>query len=247
MSQHQLDPEQARRLLASAAGAFETRPDGFDRIRVGYRRRRLVRRASAVGVGAIALSSMGLALFEFLPTSGTSTHLIVPAGGPSPGANTPPTAPTGSAATPEAAAPPPGCATSDLQVTVKPSGAAAGTSYVQVVFLNRAGRPCVLRGYPGVSFTDPSGKQLGQPAREGPIGGAQVSAVTLKSGQTATAFVGLPDTANYPPAACNQAAATDMRVYPPNETIAVLVPLTTEVCTAAEGMATVGPVQPGQA
>lgn len=247
MSRHELDPERARSLLHSAAGAYEASPDSFDRVRAGHRRRTRIRRASAAGIGAVTFSALGLAAAQLLPGSGPSTHVVVPVGqqsaAPSPSTTT---APVTTAATTAPAEMTPPCGTSELRVSVSPASAAAGTLYYQIEFLNTAARSCTLRGYPGVSFTDAGGNQLGYPASEEPIAGAQTTTVLVLAGHAVTATLGIPDAYNFPPAACNPVAATSMRVYPPNQTASVLVPFTTTLCTSTQGTAMVAPVQSSQ-
>lgn len=247
MSRQQLDPEQARSLLRSAAQAYGSPPDGFDRIRAGYRRRVRVRRASALGAGAVTLSALGLAVAQILPSPSAGTHVIVPVGHPTPGVSAPTAgiAPSTTAAAgtlPVAAAPE--CPTSDLRISIGSTGAAAGTAYIQVEFLNDGQQACSLRGYPGVSFTDAAGRQVGYPAVENSA--SDVTTVVVGRQQSVAAMVGIPNAGNFPPADCNAVDATDMRVYPPNQTESQLVPFTASVCTTTKGAASVTPVRPGQ-
>ncbi len=139
------------------------------------------------------------------------------------------------------------CATSNLTVTVQPGNAAAGTFYQQVVFRNNGSQSCTLSGYPGVSFVDQPGGQLGQPADRTDIAGEPVKTVVLAPGQSGSATVGLPDTGNFPPTDCNAATAASMRVYPPNQLDSILVPDAQRVCTTAQGRTMVGPIQFGTA
>jgi Protein of unknown function (DUF4232) len=78
---------------------------------------------------------------------------------------------TGAAAKP--GADPALCNSATLSVTLGPSEGAAGTVYAPLRFSNRAGRSCVVQGFPGVSYvTGDRGDQVGQAAqRDGAPGG----------------------------------------------------------------------------
>lgn len=136
------------------------------------------------------------------------------------------------------------CPTSQLTVGLGTSGGAAGTAYQQVLFRNHGRTSCTLFGYPGVSFTDPSGRQLGVPARRVNLTGQRVTAVTLAPGQFANAAVGIPDPYNFPGGACHRVTASDLRVYPPDQYASVLVPFPVQVCTTSNAGAFVTPVRP---
>lgn len=265
MSGPGLDPQQARQLLHDAADGYHTPPDGFQRIQRGYRRRRNGRRLAAAAAAVVVLGGAGVAAAELTGGKGSpnGTRVVVPAGG---GTSAPsvttartlaPTHATAPAGPPLSVAPvvPPSsgspgvgpCATSNLTVTVQPGNAAAGTFYQLVIFRNHGTQTCALSGYPGVSFADASGQQLGQPAQRTDIAGQPVKTVVLAAGQSGSATVGLPDTGNFPTADCNAVTAASIRVYPPNQLDAALVPDAQKVCTTAQGRTMVGPVQFGTA
>jgi Protein of unknown function (DUF4232) len=117
-------------------------------------------------------------------------------------------------------------------------GAAAGTQYFELMFRNRAAFACVLTGYPGVSFLDASGRQIGPAAQRNPM---TYGSVTLGASMTVYAQVGVgnPDVD-----ACPAATAHEIRVFPPNETVAALVapPSGLRVCSRQTVTAFVGPV-----
>ncbi|WP_317698844.1 DUF4232 domain-containing protein, partial [Aeromicrobium sp. REDSEA-S32_B7] len=112
-----------------------------------------------------------------LLTAGCSSH---DASDPSVGSGRPsPTSTTAPASTgPSASAPPtptsspsassaPTCTTADLRVTVRPdpNGAAAGSTFDDVLLRNTGGTTCLMTGWPGVSFvTGSQGRQVGAPA-----------------------------------------------------------------------------------
>jgi Protein of unknown function (DUF4232) len=60
----------------------------------------------------------------------------------------------------------PRCDGASLAVSVTDGGGAAGTVYYRVVFTNRSGDPCYLRGFPGVSAADASGKATVNASRD---------------------------------------------------------------------------------
>lgn len=129
-------------------------------------------------------------------------------------------------------------------MTLGTTGAAAGTSYQQVDFQNRGSQPCTLTGYPGVSFTDSGGSQVGYPASRNPS--ASPVTVTLASGEYATAAVGIPDYGNFPSNLCRARSASNLRVYPPNQRGSVLVPDMQTVCTTTNGRPSVTTVRAGK-
>jgi hypothetical protein len=72
-----------------------------------------------------------------------------------------------------------------------------------------------------VSLVDASGAQLGQPAQRDP--GTTPIVATLHGGDSAYALIGFPNPDNFPAGKCT-AESANMRVYPPDETEALLLP-----------------------
>lgn len=138
------------------------------------------------------------------------------------------------------------CATSALKVTLGSRTGAAGTFYQAVNFENVGPTACTLVGYPGVSFTDGSGHQIGMPADRANLAGRSSTTVVLQPQAFANAAVALPNTDNFPKADCDPAGYVTMRVYPPNQTVPVSVSLLGEVCTTADGGTEVSPVASGK-
>ena len=124
------------------------------------------------------------------------------------------------------------CPTALLRATVnKAQGSgAAGTSYVPIDFTNVSGHGCDMFGFPGVSFvTGPGGSQIGAAAaRQTSFGGVTV---TLASGATAHAWVGIADAGNFPAASCVPVTAHWLKVYPPDQFAALYTRFTTTVCS----------------
>lgn len=95
-----------------------------------------------------------------------------------------------------------------------------------------------MTGYPGVSFLGASGSQIGLPAQR--ITQTH-GTVTLAPAATAYANVGVGNPAVNE---CPAATARQIRVFPPNETVAALVapPTGLLICTRQTMGVFVGPV-----
>ena len=68
------------------------------------------------------------------------------------------------------------CAVSDLRISPTAAGGSAGAFHYQLVFLNTSASMCTLYGFPGVSFLDSRGHQIGPAAQEGPARGPPTGA-----------------------------------------------------------------------
>jgi hypothetical protein len=116
------------------------------------------------------------------------------------------------------------CKANELKVTEgQGNGGAAGSTYPAVQFTNTGSRTCVLQGFPGVSYvTGDSGQQVGGAAsRDGSIG----AGVKLKPGAMASSVVKMAETGNYDPAQCKPVAVRGLRIYAPDDTAALFLPL----------------------
>jgi hypothetical protein len=134
---------------------------------------------------------------------------------------------------------PSACRTDQLEGALRfgPGSGSAGHLTGTLLLRDVSPVPCTLRGYPGVSFVDAHGRQLGIPAeREGPAG----TTVALRPGEAAGALLTLVDVGVYPRSACRPARATGLRVYPPDQTAALDVAHPLRVCRGDERTATVG-------
>ncbi len=98
-----------------------------------------------------------------------------------------------------------------------------------------------MDGYPGVSFVDAQGHQIGVPASRALGAGGPV---TLAAGATAAALIAYHDAyvSTFPN--CQPTTAAGIRVYPPGETESLVVPTNLMVCANvnAPGTAGVSPV-----
>lgn len=142
------------------------------------------------------------------------------AGSPSPAepASGPGTTPDTSTPDPsDGAASPLRCLTPDLAGSLEAveGGASAGHYELEIVLENEASEPCVLQGWPGVSFVgDGDGTQIGAAAtldRSSPHG-----SVTLAPGASAHANLSVANAQNFDEG-CEQTTADGLRVYPPGE------------------------------
>ena len=138
---------------------------------------------------------------------------------------------TASPAVPAAMASTPRCATAGLVVWMDTQGSgAAGSIFYTLEFTNLSGHACTLYGHPGVSAASLSGRQLGSPAAWDP---PSAHAVRLASGATAYAVLQYSDvvTSGSGPRPCDAVTAAGLRVYPPGQTAAKIVPFPLKACT----------------
>jgi hypothetical protein len=123
------------------------------------------------------------------------------------------TSASASAAAPAASTP--RCTAADLSVWLNlgEANAAAGTAFYPLEFTNVSNRACHLFGYPGVSATNGSGKQLGNAA--GRNARFKATTVTIAAGGTAHAEVDWVASGLSPAIKCKPTTATFIRVVPP--------------------------------
>jgi hypothetical protein len=185
------------------------------------------------------------------------------AGCASSGTSSPPAAPGSTAPTPTTASPAPSsantpavaspsspaagpaaCPTSSLKVKEGVSQGYAGGVYVAIDFTNTSGSACTLYGYPGVSLVSgPPYMQIGLAAKRSTSTPKKL--VTLAPGATANALLQIVDALNYPSASCGPTKATALKVYPPNQTVPVYLPNTSNGCTKPVQIMYIGAVKPG--
>ncbi|MET0235850.1 MAG: DUF4232 domain-containing protein [Kibdelosporangium sp.] len=151
-------------------------------------------------------------------------------------ASQPPVSPTLSSETPPAPPAPPGpvadkgeCKAASLRLSIGNGDTAAGTTFRQLVFTNTGTVPCVIQGFPGVSYVaGDDGHQVGPAAvREG----AKGEAIDLAPGASAAAPVGFTQVRNYDEAVCKPTAVRGLRVYPPQETASLFIALEGTGCS----------------
>jgi Protein of unknown function (DUF4232) len=141
-------------------------------------------------------------------------------------ATTSPAAPTRAAA----AGSTPRCATYGLVVWLDTQGnGAAGSTYYNLKLTNLSGHACTLFGYPGVSAVNLGGHQFGSAASRD--NSHRPRLVSLASGATATVVLRIVDADNFPASTCRQVTAAGLRVYPPNQTAAKMIPFPFRACS----------------
>jgi len=161
-----------------------------------------------------------------------------PATPPSPRAASSSPAPSAAGSTPGAASSPAlsppataaaACPASTLQVKPGVAEGYAGGVYQVIEFTNTSGASCTLYGYPGVSLvTGPPYAQVGLAAKR--VSTAPVKLVTLAPGRSATATLQIVDALNFPAGRCGPVKATNLKVYPPNQTVPVYLANTSYGC-----------------
>jgi hypothetical protein len=166
--------------------------------------------------------------------------------------STPAPSPTPSAtpsASPAPRMPATQCPTSALRARVSKTtgGAAAGTFYYPIDFTNTSGHSCDMYGFPGVSFvTGNPGSQIGAAASRQKTFGPET--VTLASGATAHAWLGIVDAGNFSPSACGPVTAHWLKIYPPDQYTALYTKFTAQVCSKKVSTSTpllILPMRPG--
>jgi hypothetical protein len=129
-----------------------------------------------------------------------------------------------------AAASTPICSTSGTDGWIDTTGnGAAGSIYYTLELTNLSGHTCTITGYPGVSAVDLAGHQLGSAASRDAVHAPRPA--TLVNGATATAVLRIVQAANYPVATCKKTTAAGLRVYPPGQTAAKIVPFPFQACS----------------
>jgi hypothetical protein len=123
------------------------------------------------------------------------------------------------------------CTLGDLRLHLSNGNGAAGTDYYRLRMTNTSASPCRTGGYGGVSLVArPDGPPLGAPAVRTMPGLKRV--FTLAPGASASAVLAITVAENYPRSRCHPAPATGLRVYPPDETHSVVLPIRTTGCSA---------------
>jgi hypothetical protein len=134
------------------------------------------------------------------------------------------------------------CSTGQLAVTAGAPQGAAGSLYLQLTFTNISDRVCTLYGYSGVSLlTSSRGPQLGAAAARQPAG---LEAVVVGPAERADETVRVTNPEAYPPSSCGLTPAAGLRVYPPDQTVPVWIPLPLPGCSStSETLMRVWPIR----
>jgi hypothetical protein len=138
----------------------------------------------------------------------------------------PTTAPTTSAPTPSATvvAGPADCQSIHLALQAGQSQGAAGSTIATFILRNAGSTPCGLFGFPGVSFLNSAGAQIGSAATRQ---GTAPARFIVQPGQVASFQVQIAV------AGCvtNSIQSTTIRVYPPNQKAALEAPGAFPICS----------------
>ncbi len=138
----------------------------------------------------------------------------------------------------------PACPNGSLTVTQGLGQGYAGGTYEVIDFTNTSSTTCTLYGYPGVSLVSgPPYVQIGLAAKRST--NTAVATITLAPGAVANALLQIVDALNFPAATCSPAAATNLQVYPPGQTVAVYLPNQSEACAEPVQTTFIGPVTAG--
>lgn len=198
-------------------------------------------RAAAALAGLVALAACSSSSSSPATSSSTAAASGPAASGT---ATTPVTTPSPSFS--PAVSGTPACPNGSLQVKLGLANGYAGGTYQVIDFTNTSGATCTLTGYPGVSLVSgPPFVQIGLAAKRG--GTAPVKQITLAPDATANALLQIVDALNFPTATCSPAKATDLRIYPPNQTLAVFLPSQSQGCAQPVQVLFIGAVQAGSA
>jgi hypothetical protein len=184
-------------------------------------------------LAALALGTIAALATACSSTQSTVTVTAPPSTGSSPTAAASQSASPTPAASPTAAAGPAECSSAALRLSLGHGGAAAGTAYTHVDFTNISSASCFMQGYPGVSLVSAgsnAGSQIGSDAKRDATFPARP--ITLAPGQTAHTLLGVVDAGNYPPSACQPVTAHWLKVFPPDNTVALYVHFTTLTCAS---------------
>ena len=135
------------------------------------------------------------------------------------------------------------CATAALTLTLGDTDGAMGSRFTPLIFTNTGSTTCTLDGHPGVSFVDATGTQIGPSAERTD---ATTPTVALAPGEQANALMQW-HAGDIFGDECAPVSADRMKVYPPDQTEAIIVAFDIDVCTGAisEAQATIGVVNPG--
>ncbi len=121
------------------------------------------------------------------------------------------------------------CKTSALKVSLGRANATAGTTFYPLKFVNKSKTSCTLRGYPGVSAVNKSGKQIGNAAKRIT---SKFRTLTVKPGKQQSSSIGIVDTGNFTSARCKPVTAAGLKVFPPNAATAVTLKKKFKTCSS---------------
>lgn len=119
------------------------------------------------------------------------------------------------------------CTPAQLSGSLSPTQGAAGSVLTTITLTNTGPSPCVLNGFPGVSFVDGQGNPVGAPAsRDASAGGG---GVTLAPGASASAGLKITQSGVIGQV-CNPHPAAGLRVYPPGSYDSMIINYPAQAC-----------------
>lgn len=125
------------------------------------------------------------------------------------------------------------CTTAGVRVAVGTTQGAAGTIYYNIDFTNVSGSSCLLQGFPGISLVSAgstAGSQIGADAKRNSLTAPRL--ITLAPGRTAHAMLGISEAGAFPTSKCHPVTAHWLKVFPPDQTVAAYVSLSTQTCAS---------------
>ncbi len=111
------------------------------------------------------------------------------------------------------------CRSAGLALALGAPNGTAGASHYEITFRNTGSGACTLFGYPGVSFLDAKGRQIGSSAQRQPSG--RPATITLAASGNAYSSLAVTDP-GIPPCSGSTPAA-QVRIFPPGNTQSILV------------------------
>ncbi|MFT4471876.1 DUF4232 domain-containing protein [Arthrobacter sulfonylureivorans] len=122
------------------------------------------------------------------------------------------------------------CSADQLAASIEtePGAGAAGSVYRTLVLTNTSDSSCTLAGYPGVSYVDAKGKQVGAPADRDSE--AKTVTVTVAPGGTAAAQLRQTNAQNYGDE-CGLTDVAGVKIYPPNRKDSLIAEQETVGCS----------------
>jgi hypothetical protein len=200
-------------------------------------------RPHTAALGAIGLAVAGLliaACGSGTPGAANTVTVTVTPSAPSTSASTG----TSPRITPAPSATTSSCLTRYLNGSTGLTQGTAGSVYVVIRFKNLDNVPCTLYGFPGVALAAGTPvTDVGQPSAESPTTTREL--VTLQPGGYANSTLQIVDAGNYPPSECKPAKTTWLEVIPPNQTVPLNIPYSSQGCKGSQKLLTVTAVRPG--
>jgi len=125
----------------------------------------------------------------------------------------------------------PPCQTPGLVEWLNTNGSgAAGSTFYKMYFTNLSGRACTLNGFPFLYAVGLAGHQVGR--RASFMHHPRPRLVVIGNGKTATALLQIVDVLNYSPSLCHPVWAAGLKVFPPNQTRAKIIPFPFRACAS---------------